>query len=51
MRFVEENGISQDYKINRDGPTLLLLADMGGHACSGTVSEKFNCIVSEFLER
>ena len=29
MRFVEENGISQDYKINRDGPTLLLLADMG----------------------
>ena len=29
MRFVEENGISQDYKIDRDGPTLLLLADMG----------------------
>ncbi len=29
MRFVEENGISQDYKINRDGPTLLLVADMG----------------------
>ena len=51
MRFVEENGISQDYKINRDGPTLLLVADMGGHACSGTVSEKINSIVSEFLER
>ena len=29
MRFVEENGISQDYKINRDEPTLLPLADMG----------------------
>ena len=29
MGFVEENGISQDYKINRDGPTLLLVADMG----------------------
>jgi hypothetical protein len=51
MRFVDKNGISRDYKINRDGPTLLLLADMEGHACSGTVSEKFNCIVSEFLER
>ncbi len=51
MWFVYENGISRYYEINGDGPTLLLLADMGGHACSGTVSEKINSIVSEFLER
>ena len=29
MGFVEENGIRQYYEVNRDGPTLLLLADMG----------------------
>ena len=48
---MEENGIGQYYEFNEDGPILLLVADMGGHACSGTVSEKFNFIVSEFLER
>ena len=26
---MEENGISQYYEFNKDGPTLLLLADMG----------------------
>ena len=29
MWFVYENGISRYYEINGDGPTLLLLADMG----------------------
>lgn len=29
MWFVYENGISRYYEINGDGPTLLLVADMG----------------------
>jgi len=29
LGFMEENGISQDYEFNEDGPTLRLVADMG----------------------
>ena len=32
MGFIEANGISQYYEINGDGPTLLLVAGMGGTA-------------------
>jgi len=31
LGFIEENGISQNYEVNEDGPTLLLVVDMGPH--------------------